>query len=97
MLQTRAVCNDLPRQTINANGLADELGCQTLSGVEENYISFCVSHPALEHRGLQPQQLEDIPDELPRKEIFVPHHHRCDDCFQAGCRILGGLDPTGPA
>lgn len=94
MLQTQTVCNELPRQTINANAPSDELGYRTLSGVEQNHISYCVSHLALEQWGPHPRQLEDVPDEFPRKEIFVTHHH-C--CFQAGCQILGGLVPTGPA
>lgn len=57
---------------------------------------FPTAAPISPHRGLHPQQLEEVADEFPRKEVFVTHHHRAV-CFQAGCRTLGGLDPTGPA
>lgn len=38
-IQVRAVCNALPRQTINANGPSDELGYQTFSRVQQTSIS----------------------------------------------------------
>lgn len=91
-IQVQAVCNALPRQTINANGPSDELGYQTFSGVQETSISYCMSRLTEEHQGVGPQ--EDVP-ESPRKKIFKSHHHHCADCFQAGCRVLEGLVLTG--